>query len=206
MLPHPCTTLCANADSVQESKLEKTPCAAFNADLRQNQVIYRQWGFLAWQWAIALTTATVRFVLGRSVLDLLLLERIHFLNCLFSSCNIIFLLPASMLECNDTSLSRSQVNALRLTQDQLNALRSMTVVGGATNTSAERLLLHLWSTFGLSYIALTDGEKDQAGLITFRQTQKTPSHQLMILSMAWSALLMRTLLRNILKQWLRHCS
>jgi len=85
-------------------------------------------------------------------------------------------IQALLLERTDTSLSRGQVNALRLTQDQLNVLRGVTVVGGgATDTPAERLLLHLQSTPGLSYIALT-GEMDQAGLITFRQTKKTRMH------------------------------
>ena len=59
-------------------------------------------------------------------------------------------IQALLLERTDASLSRGQINALRLTQDQLNVLRDVTVVvGGATNTPAERLLLHLESTPGL---------------------------------------------------------
>ena len=103
-------------------------------------------------------------VIGEDSLELIIQQLQH---------NIpIACIQALLLERTDTNLSRGQVNALRLTQDQVNVLRGVSVVGGGSDTPAERLLLHLQSTSGLSYIALT-GEMDQAGLITFRQTRKT---------------------------------
>ena len=80
-------------------------------------------------------------------------------------------IQALLLERTDTALSRGQINALRWTPDQLKSVRDVTVVGGTSKTPAERLLQHLKSTVGVTYIALT-GERAQSGLITFRQTRK----------------------------------
>jgi hypothetical protein len=81
-------------------------------------------------------------------------------------------IQALLLERTDTTLARGQITSLRPTQDQLNTLRDVSVVGGTSNTPAERLLEHLQTAEGVTYIALT-GEMSQSGLITFRQTRKT---------------------------------
>ena len=55
-----------------------------------------------------------------------------------------------MLECTDTALSCGQVNGLRLTEDQINILQDIRIMGEASNTPTERLLLWpLESTAGL---------------------------------------------------------
>jgi hypothetical protein len=84
-------------------------------------------------------------------------------------------IQALLLDRTDTALSRGQIRALRITPDELNNLRDVTVVGGTSNTPAERLLRHLQSTERVTYIALT-GERAQSGLITFRQTRKRKQH------------------------------
>ena len=71
----------------------------------------------------------------------------------------------------DTTLTRGQITALRISKEQLSKLRDSTVVGPTSNTPAERLLQHLQTIEGVTYIALT-GERAQSGLITFRQTRK----------------------------------
>ncbi len=80
-------------------------------------------------------------------------------------------IQALLLEHTDTVLTRGQIQGLNLSQRQLDSLRDVSVVGGASNTPAERLLQHLRSTEGVTFIACT-GERDQSGLITFRQTRK----------------------------------
>jgi hypothetical protein len=81
-------------------------------------------------------------------------------------------IQALLLERTNTGLSNGQINHLRLSPDQLNSLRNVSVLGQTVATPAERLLQHLNSTDGVTFIALT-GEMAQSGLVTFRQTRNT---------------------------------
>jgi hypothetical protein len=81
-------------------------------------------------------------------------------------------IQALLRERTDTVLTHGQINALRLND----SVTGESVVGPG-DTPAERLLCHLYSTEGVTFIALT-GEKDESGLITFRQTRKTRRNQI----------------------------